>query len=166
MASKLIIPVRYHPSLYTELIFWQYYKGFFTRLMTVGGILSLLLCISYLFGFNPLRFNIFPFMGLLYGLLTLILPLALYLRIKKTFRDTWLFKEEITFSMSENGIHVKAASLEKKIDWAELHSVLLHSKAILFFTTKRSFIYVPKTLLSAENIADMMEWYQRKRTKL
>lgn len=166
MVSKLIIPVRYHPSLNTELIFWQYYKGFFTRLMTLGGILSMLLCIAYLFGYNPLRFKIFPFMGLLYGLLTLILPLALYLKVKKTFKNTWLFKEEITFSISDNGIQVKAASFEKKIEWADFHSVLLHNKAILFFTSKRSFIYVPKSLLSAENIADILQWYQQKRVKL
>ena len=86
MPNIISFSFHYDRKSYMQLIFRQYYKGIFIRMVTVGGILSLLLTILYLIGINPLQFKVFPFFGLLYGLLTFVIPLLLWWRTKKHFK--------------------------------------------------------------------------------
>lgn len=161
MTPKLIIPVRYSKHLYSQLIFWQYYRNPFMKLLSLGGILSLLLCLLYLVGYNPLNFKLFPFFGLLYGLLTLLIPSLLYLRIQKAFKDVWLFKEEIIFQLDAEQITANASVLKRTLRWEELFSVFKHRKAWLFFTNKKSFVFIPREILSPEQDQQINHWAQQ-----
>lgn len=158
MTPKLIIPVRYSKHLYSQLIFWQYYRSPFMKLLSLGGIISIIMCFLYLVGVNPLNFRIFPVFGLLYGLLTLLIPSLLYLRIQKSFKDVWLFKEEINFELNAEQITATASTFKRTLQWKELFAVFNHPKAWLFFTQKKTFVFIPREALNAEQDLQIQQW--------
>lgn len=141
-----------------QLIFRQYYKGIFIRMVTVGGILSLLLTILYLIGINPLQFKVFPFFGLLYGLLTFVIPLLLWWRTKKAFQGSHIFEQAVQGVLADELLTLTTGPLQRKIHRKDILNIELIGKDILLFSARESFLYIPGNQLDNQQMDSLKRW--------
>jgi hypothetical protein len=144
------------------LIFRQYYKGIFIRLVSAGGIISLFLTFMYLIGINPLQFKVFPFFGSLYGLLTFVIPLLLWWRTNKAFKDSALFDNAVQGVLSEDLLTLTTGQLQRKINREDILKKEIICKDILLYTARESFLYIPGGQLNDQSFKVLCKWIDGK----
>lgn len=159
MPNIISFSFQYDRKSYMSVIFRQYYKGIFIRLVSAGGIISLLLSIFYLMGINPLQFKVFPFFGLLYGLLTLIIPLMLWWRTNSAFKSSPIFEQTIQGIIADDLLTLTTGQLERKIYKKDILKKEIIGKDILLFTTpQNSFLYIPGGQLKEQHYQSLLRW--------
>ncbi|HUH74844.1 MAG TPA: YcxB family protein [Chitinophagales bacterium] len=156
--DKIKYTANYNKRFYARLILFQYYKKWYIKAVTLGGILSFLLCIGYLFGWNPIGFRVFPYFCAFYAFLVAVLPFYLNYKTSQSVERNPLFNREIQFEINEDTIKANYDGQEKSIPWNQIFKIENHSKAWLIYGTKYSFFYLPKSTLNSEEQNQIMEW--------
>jgi|GEM_PF-3746328 len=132
------------------------------KILSLGGILSLLLILLYIPGYNPLGFQTFPFFGLLYGSFTLLIPLLLWIRIKNKISGSDMFGENICFEIDENSLTIQSPSVQKTILLKDLYEVHFLPDSWLCYGTPGSFFYIPVAAVSDEEQKKISRWFKQK----
>lgn len=156
--DKITYTTKYNKRFFTEIIFFQYYKRLSILLLTLGGVVSLLLGVGYLFSWNPFRFHTFPYFTVFYTAFVVLLPVFLHQRIKKTLQNNPLIEKDISFEITEEQIQIFYGQNEKVIRWGQLHQIKSHPKAWLLYGTPQSFFYILKNELSPEQQKVLENW--------
>ena len=156
--DKIKYTASYNKRFYVRLILFQYYKKWHIKFLTIGGLISFIVCLSFLFSWNPIGFSTFPFFGIFYFVLVAILPFYLILKTKRSIKNQSLFNQEISFEIDSNGIKIILTDYEKLILWNQIHKIENHSKVWLIYGTIYSFFYLPKDSLSIEQQNQLMQW--------
>lgn len=158
IVDKIKYTANYNKGFYVGLILFQYYKKWYVRALTIGGILSFLLCISFLLSWNPIGFHTFPYFAAFYSLFVAALPLYLNNKTRTNIQNNVLFNQEIQFEIDNNSIKINFDQQEKTILWNQVFKVENHSKAWLIFGTQESFFYLPKDKLKSDEQEQLMQW--------
>jgi len=153
MPNIVRFAISYDAKLYRSIIFRQFYRNGFVKTLTAIGAFSLILSALYPLGFNPIRFEIFPLFALLYGLITLSLPLLLWWKTGKSFQSNPIFQEPMHYEVSEEGIHIRSSSIEKDLKWKDFSHVLFIQSHPVLFTARSSFFFIPMHQLTEEQAA-------------
>jgi hypothetical protein len=119
----------------------------------VIGIFSLIMSALYPLGINPLRFQMFPLFALLYGIITLTLPLLLWWKTGKRFQNNPIFREPMHYEMSEEGLSIRSNSIHKDLQWKDFSHVLFIQTHPVLFTAPSSFFFIPIDQLTEEQSA-------------
>lgn len=150
MPNIVSFTIQYDPVWYRKLIFKQFYQNLFVRIVSAGGALSLLLCLGYLLNINPLKFSVFPFFALIYGLVTTVIPLLIWQKTGKNFKKNPIFLENLTFEIDTDAIHIHSASMEKHLPLAGLTEVKKIGNDWLIYTSPVAFFGLPMHQLPAD----------------
>lgn len=156
--DKITYTTKYNRRFFTELIFFQYYRRPGIIILTLGGVLSLLLTVGYLFSWNPFRFHSFPYFSLFYVLFVVVLPVFLKIRIDKAIRNHPFIDIALKFEISSQEVKVSYNETQKIIQWNQLHQVKSLPKTWLFFGTPHSFFYILKSELSNAEQQKLSDW--------
>ncbi len=159
--DKIKYTTKYNKRIYTQLIFFQYYRRIGLILLTAGGIIALILTVGYILSWNPLGFKSFPLFALLYALIVLILPFLLRRKIEKTMQNHALLDISIDFEINSEGIQIAYQNDKKKIKWEQIYKISLHPKAWMIYGTKDSFFYILKSDMSPEEQSRFIKWGQQ-----
>ncbi|MCO5229998.1 MAG: YcxB family protein [Chitinophagales bacterium] len=158
MNNEIKDTVKYNKELFIELTIFQFYKKWWMRWLTMGGIFCFFFIVAYLFGYNPLQFHQFPYFALFYVLGVLAFPFFIKRMARHRIKDSVLFQQEIQMGFTASGISIAYPNFEKSISWSQLNKIVEHRKAWLFYGTAQSFFYFPKELLSKEQSSQLKEW--------
>lgn len=150
--------VSYNKRFYVRLILFQYYNKWYIRTLNIGGVLSLLLCMGYIFSWNPIGFHSFPYFALFYSILVAVLPIYLIYKTNRDIQKSSIFNQEIQFEINSEKIQIKTPSDEKIILWNQVFKVESHPKAWLVYGTAQSFFYLPKEPLNKEQQSLLTQW--------
>lgn len=162
MPNIISFSFHYERKAYIRLIFRQYYKSRWIKVVSVGGVFSLCICLLYVFGVNPLRFTIFPLFALLYGLLTLLLPVLLWWRISTSMKNSWIFNQPVSMDMSEERMRLRSGEFYKEISKSDILKTEKLGHDILIYTSPISFFYIPCAQLDATATDAMIHWLHLK----
>jgi hypothetical protein len=142
--------ISYDAKLYRSIIFRQFYRNSFVKTLTVIGAFSLIMSALYPLGINPLRFEIFPLFALLYGIITLTLPLLLWWKTGKRFQGNPIFREPMHYEVSEEGLSIRSKSFQKDLKWKDFSHVLFIQSHPVLFTSPAGFFFIPINQLTEE----------------
>lgn len=155
---KIKYTVNYSKGFYIRLILIQYYRRWYVKILTLGGLVSFIFCFAFLLSWNPIGFHSFPFFGALYALLVAILPFYLIFKTNRTIQSNSLFNQEIEFEIDSTLIKISYPNFEKIILWSQIFKVENDSNAWLIYGTPHSFFYLPIDTLNTEQKDLFMKW--------
>lgn len=142
--------ISYDAKLYRSIIFRQFYRNSFVKTLTAIGVFSLIMSVLYPLGINPIRFEMFPLFALLYGIITITLPLLLWWKTGKRFQNNPVFREPMHFDVSEDGLSMRSKSIQKDLKWKDFSHVLFIQSHPVLFTAPSSFFFIPINQLTQE----------------
>lgn len=158
--DKIKYTAKFSKGIYTELIFFQYYRRIGLILLTIGGIFAFVIVLGFLLSWNPLGFRRFPIFALLYALIVFSLPFILKGKISKTIDNHPLLDIPIDYAISSEGISISYSGNHKDIKWNQIYKISLHPKAWMIYGTKESFFYILKDELTKEQQQLFVKWAQ------
>ncbi|MEO0897746.1 MAG: hypothetical protein AAFY71_15175 [Bacteroidota bacterium] len=91
--------------------------------------------------------SLFIFLGLM-----LLLPWAIYKNTAALFRQHYFFKDEITFTISDEEVKVEGEGFATSISWEHIHTAREYPNWILLFPSRNSAYYIYKPQV------DPMDW--------
>lgn len=162
MSNIISFSFRYERKAYIRLIFRQYYKSLWIKVVSGGGIFSMFICLLYVFGVNPLRFTIFPLFALLYGLLTLLIPALLWWRISASMKNSWIFHQPVSMDLSEEQIQLRSGDFYRNIQKSDILKTEKLGHDILIHTSPTSFFYIPTDQLDTTATDTLNRWLHLK----
>jgi hypothetical protein len=149
--------ISYDAKLYRSIIFRQFYRNSFVKTLTVIGAFSLIMSALYPLGINPLRFEIFPLFALLYGIITLTLPILLWWKTGKRFQNNPIFREPMHYELSEEGLSIQSNNIQKDLKWTDFSHVLFIQSHPVLFTGPSSFFFIPMNQLTEEQSTFLLQ---------
>jgi hypothetical protein len=150
MPNIISFAIHYDAGQYRSLIFRQFYRNVYVRLLSLLGIFSFFIALLYLMGVNPVQFEVFPLFALLYGLITLAIPLLLWWKTGQGFSNNPIFKEALQFSISEEGLTISSTLINKELPWTQVSRVVFIQGNPVIYTSSAAFFYIPMAQLSTE----------------
>lgn len=158
IVDKIKYTVNYSKRFYIRLILFQYYRRWYVRFLTLGGILSFIICIGFLLSYNPIGFQSFPIFAILYAFLITILPFYLKYKTNQNIKNNSLFNQEIQFEIDATLIKISNPNFEKIILWNQVFKIESDSSAWLIYGTPHSFFYLPINSLNYDQQNQLMQW--------
>jgi hypothetical protein len=158
MPNIISFSFHYERKAYIAVIFRQYYKSMWMKVVSAGGIFSLFICLLYLFEINPLRFTIFPLFALLYGLLTLLIPALLWWRMSSSLRKSWILDKPVSVTLTNQKMLVQSGEFSKTIQKSDILKTEILGSDILIYTTRTSFFYIPGSQLNTIALDAVINW--------
>lgn len=160
-SDKIKYTAKFNKKIYTQLIFFQYYRRIGLILITLGGIIALFITIAYILSWNPLQLRMFPFFAFFYSLFVLALPFILKRQINAKIDNHPLLDTPIEFEISENKFLITYHNQTKEVLWNQIFRISIHPKAWLIYGTKESFFYILKKDLSPSQQKSFIQWGQK-----
>jgi len=87
-------------------------------------------------------------------LIMLIIPLRIYLKIKKAYSSNPFASEEINWTISELGIAFKQGSVSSKIGWDRITKISDSKEWIMLWYNKKPSLCFQKCFLTSDQIND------------
>jgi hypothetical protein len=144
--------------------FWEHYKAHTAVLLRIRsqvfifvglGLLGLFMIVLWVHGSVTGRFDV-PIGVRASGVyLVFALPITNLLSVSAVRRKNKLIDGQQTFSFSDDGVHRSGALSDVTIRWGGIHRFVETRAFLLFFTSARCAVYLPKRVLSAEDLASV-----------
>ncbi|MBM7587638.1 hypothetical protein JOC86_004212 [Bacillus pakistanensis] len=91
---------------------------------------------------------------ILSGVFTLILMFLMQMRVRKEYKSDQLIKNQITYRISDEGIHQKNGRSNAYFEWGNIISAHEHKELFLLYISKNKAVVLPKRYFnSSEEIS-------------
>ncbi|GAA4319248.1 hypothetical protein GCM10023149_17850 [Mucilaginibacter gynuensis] len=95
-----------------------------------------------------------PYMALIVGVYTVLLPLIIYLSVKRSFSNNARLQEIMSYEFTDKSIRVTGESFNAEYSWEKTHKVWELNNWILIYQNSRSASVIPKSSFSDTQLWD------------
>lgn len=139
----MTIEAKIYFKQYLKLMFVITYKKPMMIILTILGLIMFFGAIVYLV-FFPYLLNEPPIFPLVFGLITVIIPLSIYRYCKRSYSSNSRLQEKITYEFTEDKIFITGESFKTEMTWEKIFKVQELKDCILLYQSRATFNLIPK----------------------
>ena len=142
--SQIKLSTRLSMKDYLNVNFFMFFNRMTMKvLMGLGGVLLLMVPVMY--SFFPGFYEEFPIFQLLFGLLlTIALPILVYVNAREGYAKEEKIKENIVYEITQDGLSIKGETFEGFKPWTEVKQILESKHWIIFSFDKTKVNVIAK----------------------
>lgn len=143
----------------TEKIMYNFllHHAYNSASVLIGNVFGILVAVlgGTMMAEDPGKGVMYMFLG---AAVILYTPFSLYLSAKRQIKSSEVFKDTITYTLSEEGLASSQKETTTEAPWASMVKVVSTSKSIIIYTGKNRATILPKEAMGEqyENVVQMI----------